>query len=78
MFTFSSSDDLRTDAMNFAATDSMISNFVSRSKILMTPISFLVTWPRRQITGKIHLGSALLLRPTFIRNQTMGSLERCE
>ena len=34
------------------------------------PISFLVTWPRRQMSGISQRGSALRARPTFMRNQT--------
>ena len=60
----------------FRAWDLTISNFVSRSKILIEPISFFVTWPRRQMIGRSQRGSALLRRPTLMRNHTMSSEER--
>ena len=37
------------------------------------PISFLVTWPRRQMIGSSQRGSALLRRPTLMRNHTISS-----
>ena len=40
------------------------------------PISFLVTWPRRQISGISQRGSALRARPTFMRNQTASPAAR--
>ena len=56
------------------ATLSEISNFVSRSKILIMPISCRVILPRRHSSGRIHFGSALLRRPTSMWNHTIGPL----
>src|SRR5690606_37920786 len=47
---------------NRLATLSAISNLVSRSKILIAPISCRVILPRRHRSGSSHFGSALLRR----------------
>src|SRR3546814_1308694 len=57
-------------ATNLPAIALGISNRVSRSKMRIAPTSCLVIWPRRQSSGRSQRGSALLLRPMFIRNQT--------
>ena len=47
--------------------------WVSVAAMRIAPMSFLVTPPRRHNNGNIHLGSALLRRPTFSLNQTESS-----
>ena len=42
----------------------------------IAPMSCLVTWPRRQISGISQRGSALRARPTFMRNQTASPSPR--
>ena len=53
---------------NCAAAGSATSNFVSCSKIRMTPMSCFVIFPLRQSIGNSHFGSAFFVRPILSRN----------
>ena len=63
----------RSDSAKRSATLRGIWNSVSRSPMRIAPTSLLVMWPRRQSKGSSQRGSALALRPMFMRNQTVSS-----
>ncbi len=59
----------RTASAKLGAVSGAIATRVSRAKIWILPISFLVMLPRRHRSGISHFGSAFFERPTLIVNQ---------